>query len=103
MELSARQVRVKNQQSLWGSCSRQGSLNFNWRIMLLTPAAADYLIIHELAHLRELNHSPRFWRLVAQHCPDYRLLKKELASKSHWLRFRFIKKDLMDFQHRLGQ
>ena len=80
-------VRVKNQHTLWGSCSRKGSLNFNWRILLLTPEAADYLIVHELAHLCELNHSKNFWTLVAQYSPDFKILKTELKRKNSWLTF----------------
>lgn len=85
MGLSPGRLSVKNQHSLWGSCSRRGSLNFNWRIMLLPPELADYLLVHELAHLREPNHSFRFWALVAKYCPNYRQLRRHLASVNHWL------------------
>ncbi len=85
MGLSPGRFAVRNQHSLWGSCSRRGHLNFNWRIMLLSPELADYLLVHELAHLREPNHSPRFWGLVAQYCPHYRQLRRELAAVNHWL------------------
>ncbi len=87
MDITPRQVRVKNQRTLWGSCSRIGNLNFNWRTMLLSPEALDYLIIHELAHLKEMNHSPHFWKIVQQYCPDFRDCKKELRRKNHWLGF----------------
>jgi hypothetical protein len=72
-------VTIKEQKSRWGSCSRQGNLNFNWRLLLAPAPILDYVIIHELAHLKELNHSPRFWAIVAQTCPDY-------AAKRRWLR-----------------
>ena len=65
-------VSVRNQKSRWGSCSRKGNLNFNWRLLLVPPSVMDYLIYHELAHLKELNHSIRFWRLVEQLCPAFR-------------------------------
>lgn len=79
--------RVKNQKTLWGSCSRKGNLNFNWRMLLLPEETADYLIIHELAHLRHMNHSPRFWSEVARFCPDYRRHRRILRERNHWLRF----------------
>lgn len=72
-------VTIKEQKSRWGSCSRQGNLNFNWRLLLAPAPILDYVVIHELAHLKELNHSPRFWAVVAQTCPDY-------AAKRRWLR-----------------
>ena len=80
-------IRVKNQRSLWGSCSKKANLNFNWRILLLSPETADYLIIHELAHLKELNHSGKFWDIVQTFCPDYKFHKAELRKKDSWLRF----------------
>ena len=64
-------VFIKNTKSRWGSCSSKGNLNFSYKILFLEPAAQDYLIIHELCHLREFNHSARFWSLVAEQCPDY--------------------------------
>ena len=72
-------VSVKGQKSRWGSCSRQGNLNFNWRLLLAPPAVLDYVVIHELCHLKEMNHSARFWQLVARTCPDY-------ATHRRWLR-----------------
>lgn len=71
-------VSIRNQRSRWGSCSIKGNLNFNYRILMLPQHLADYIIIHELCHLKELNHSPRFWNLVAQVMPDYLEIKKEL-------------------------
>ena len=87
MQVEYRRIRVKNQRSLWGSCSGKKNLNFNWRIMLLTPSEADYLIIHELAHLREMNHSPNFWEIVATFFPEYCEVKRELQNKNHLLKF----------------
>jgi predicted metal-dependent hydrolase len=69
---------VRNQKTRWGSCSRKGNLSFNYRIVLLPPECADYLIVHELCHLKEFNHSVQFWELVAFACPKYRTLRKEL-------------------------
>lgn len=66
-----RKVVVRNQKSRWGSCSYNGTISLNWRLIQVPPSVRDYIIIHELMHLRELNHSPRFWAQVAQTCPDY--------------------------------
>lgn len=67
-----RRVRVGDQRHRWGSCSSLGSLNFNYRLMMAPPEVFDYVIWHELAHCRELNHSRRFWALVARYCAGYR-------------------------------
>jgi len=71
-------ISIKNTKSRWGSCSKKGNLNFNYRIVFLPPDLRDYLIIHELCHLREFNHSARFWALVALALPDYKTLRKKL-------------------------
>lgn len=65
-------VNVKDLRSRWGSCSLQGTVNFNWRLIMTPMPVIDYLVIHELAHLREMNHSDRFWKLVGELCPEYR-------------------------------
>ncbi len=72
-------LQLRDQRSRWGSCSRRGTLSFNWRIIMAPPAVLDYLVVHELAHLAEHNHGPRFWALVARHDPDYR-------AHQRWLR-----------------
>lgn len=64
-------VCVRDQKTRWGSCSKRGTLSFNWRVVLLPPTVMDYLIVHELAHLKEMNHSGRFWALVETMDPGF--------------------------------
>jgi len=69
---------IKNHGNRWGSCSSRKNLNFNYRIMFLPLALADYIVVHELCHLKEMNHSKNFWQLVAKVFPDHKILRKEL-------------------------
>lgn len=71
-------VAIRNTRSRWGSCSSKQNLNFNYRILFLPPELQDYLIVHELCHLQEMNHAPQFWALVAQQIPDYKIRIKQL-------------------------
>jgi predicted metal-dependent hydrolase len=71
-------VYIRNQKSRWGSCSSKGNLNFNYKIVFLPHELADYIIVHELCHIQEMNHSKRFWTLVAQQIPNYEELQKIL-------------------------
>lgn len=73
-----KRISVRNQKSRWGSCSSKGNLNFNYRLALLPPALADYIVVHELCHLREMNHSRAFWDLVGRAIPDYKNKEKML-------------------------
>ncbi|MBU4030692.1 M48 family metallopeptidase [Patescibacteria group bacterium] len=77
-------ISVKNQKTRWGSCSEKGNLNFNYRIVLLPIEMADYIIVHELCHLGELNHSPKFWNLVARAMPNYLEIRKRLFFLRHF-------------------
>ncbi len=77
---SYNKITIKNQSTLWGSCSRKGNLNFNYKIALLPKEQADYIIIHELCHLQEFNHSERFWQLVEKQVPDYKRIRRELRT-----------------------
>ncbi|MFA6215101.1 MAG: SprT family zinc-dependent metalloprotease [Patescibacteria group bacterium] len=80
-----RRITIKNQKTCWGSCSKKGNLNFNYKIAKLPEKLADYVIVHELCHLKELNHSKKFWRLVEQIIPDYLELRKSLKKDSEIL------------------
>lgn len=71
-------VAVKNITSRWGSCSKKGNLSFSYRILFLSPEVADYLIVHELCHLGEFNHSKKFWALIEQTIPHYKELRLQL-------------------------
>jgi predicted metal-dependent hydrolase len=75
---SYNKISIRNQKTCWGSCSRKGNLNFNYKILFLPERAQDYIIAHELCHLKEFNHSPRFWELVARTSPDYLEIRREL-------------------------
>ena len=71
-------INIRNQRTRWGSCSKKGNLNFNYKITLLPQQLADYIIVHELCHLGEFNHSKKFWNLVAKIIPNYQEMKNEL-------------------------
>ena len=77
--LAVTRVSVRNQRSRWGSCGRDGHICLNWRLLLMPSVVRDYVLVHELMHLRRMDHSPGYWRLVADACPDYR-------SARDWLR-----------------
>jgi len=78
-------VTVRAQRTRWGSCSSRGTISLNWRLLLLPSRLADYVLAHELAHLREMNHSPAFWSLVAVVIPDYRTRRRELEQVARTL------------------
>ena len=75
-------VRINNAAKRWGSCSSKNSLNFSWRLMMAPPKAVDYVIIHELSHILEHNHSDRFWKIVSRTMPDYMEMKNVLKTLS---------------------
>ncbi len=77
-QVSFRKVSIRNQSARWGSCSSKGNLSFSYKLFLLPPRFCDYVIVHELCHLKEMNHSQNFWSLVAITFPDYKKLRREM-------------------------
>ena len=77
-KVAVNRIFIRNSRSRWGSCSTKGNLNFNYRLVFLPPALVDYVIVHELCHLREFNHSPRFWAHVSEIVPNHKALRREL-------------------------
>lgn len=71
-------LRLSAARTRWGSCSHHGGISLNWRLVLMPLPVVDYVVAHELAHLKEMNHSPRFWSVVEQLCPDWRARRLEL-------------------------
>jgi predicted metal-dependent hydrolase len=84
--LPVRRVVVRNQRSRWGSCSRTGTISLNWRLVQAPEHVRDYIILHELAHLRQMNHSRRFWTEVERLCPEYRKAERWLKLHAELLR-----------------
>jgi len=76
--VKVRSVVIRNQKSRWGSCSVRGTISLNWRLIQTPPLVVDYIIVHELMHLREMNHSARFWRHVAEAFPEYQAAERWL-------------------------
>ena len=85
LQLTVRRVTVRNQKSRWGSCSRRATISLNWRLIQTPASVRDYIILHELMHLREMNHSARFWREVEKVCPDYETAERWLKKHSSLL------------------
>lgn len=77
-EESVNRISIKDQKSLWGSCSSKRNLNFNWRLIMAPPQVARYVVVHEMCHLKHMNHSKEFWKEVADILPDYQEWKRWL-------------------------
>jgi hypothetical protein len=73
-------IAIRNQKSRWGSCSKKGNLNFNYKLAFLSPEVRDYVIVHEICHIKEFNHGKGFWALVGEMIPDYKNLRRQLRS-----------------------
>jgi predicted metal-dependent hydrolase len=89
MGISYKRIVIRSQKTRWGSCSQRKNLSFNWKLIMAPEPVIDYVIIHELTHLKEMNHSKRFWKLVAQYCPGWREHKKWLKQHEADLTARF--------------
>jgi len=83
MNINYQRISLRQQSSRWGSCSSRGNLNFNWRLVHYSPAIIDYVIIHELAHRLEMNHSKKFWAIVKKHDSEYLIHKGQLRKKRY--------------------
>jgi predicted metal-dependent hydrolase len=79
-------ISLRDQKSRWGSCSRRGTISLNWRLIQTPESVRDYIILHELAHRRQMNHSDKFWQEVARLCPNYLLAEKWLKQNANLLR-----------------
>ncbi|MCC8123804.1 MAG: M48 family metallopeptidase [Oscillospiraceae bacterium] len=89
MQVTPLAVKVTGAKTRWGSCSGKGSINFSWRLIMADDDVIDYVVVHELAHIKELNHSARFWAVVASVLPDYKRRKDTLKA----LQARLAKED----------
>lgn len=88
--VSYARLSIRDTRSRWGSCSSKGVLMYSWRLIMAPPAVLDYVAAHEVAHLREMNHAPAFWDIVARLCPDYALHRgwlRDHGESLHRLRF----------------
>ena len=83
MGVSYRNITIREQKTRWGSCSSKGNLNFNWKLVLMPEEVLDYVVVHELAHRKEMNHSERFWNHVEKVLPDYQARRKLLRELEH--------------------
>ena len=81
LEVRWQRLSLSSARTRWGSASADGSIRLNWRLLHYTPALIDYVVVHELAHLREMNHSPRFWRIVEGVLPDYATRRQQLRAQ----------------------
>ncbi len=85
MKVSYNKISIRQQKTRWGSCSQRENINLNWRLVHLPPKVIDYVLIHELAHIKHANHSRRFWKCVSRYDPDYQQHRKYL--KKHAITF----------------
>lgn len=86
-QLVPAEVKFREQKTRWGSCSSRRAINLNWRLVVFSPDLIDYVIVHELCHLKHMNHSAAFWGLVEKHMPNYEALEKELKKSQFMVEF----------------
>jgi predicted metal-dependent hydrolase len=86
LNVRCERLTIRDQRTVWGSCTKGGRLSFNWRVVMAPPAVLDYLVIHELSHLLEMNHSQRFWAHVTKHCADWKIHRRWLRDNSRRLK-----------------
>jgi len=91
MELQPGEVKINSAKTRWGSCNRMGGLNFTYRLLFTSEEVIDYVVVHELAHLKEMNHSPRFWAVVGKTLPDYDARRKKLREFEHRIELVVVK------------
>jgi predicted metal-dependent hydrolase len=87
MGVKPEHIRVKQQKTRWGSCSSRGNINFNWKLIMFPIEVIDYVVVHELAHMKVMNHSERFWKVVGEIIPDYKIRTKQLKEYARMLDF----------------
>ena len=85
MRLSPRRERISSARHQWGGCSSRNTLSFSWRLMMAPLSVIDYIVVHELGHIKEKNHSPRFWKIVETTLPDYRTRRDWLKKYGYLL------------------
>ncbi len=85
MGLCPQKIGITSAKTKWASCTGATNINFSWRLMAAPPDVIDYVIVHELCHMTEMNHSNRFWALVERQCPDWKALRDKLPTVQAWL------------------
>lgn len=91
MNLHPSQVKFREQRTRWGSCSSNKVINLNWRLVVFPAEVVDYVIVHELAHLQQMNHSPKFWAIVEKYIPDFKKPMKTLKESHYQVEFLSLK------------
>lgn len=85
MNIAYERIAVRDQKTRWGSSSTKGNLNFNWRLIFAPAGVLDYVVVHELAHQKEMNHSPKFWKVVETYMPEYKKYRSWLKENGNLL------------------
>ena len=91
MDVTYGRITIREQKTRWGSCTSEGNLNFNWRLIFAPEEVVDYIVVHELAHRKEMNHSRAFYDVVASVLPDYKVQEKWLKENGEKCFIRYLK------------